>query len=115
MKVAKKKKLKRVQIIPIKHIFLNTHLGYPLNDIVKIQLSPFRRGIPLPGSGIVGKNWSAWNMFKRSSKISNLLTNLGPILVALIFAHILRPRKSKCCYHRADNFIIILIDVGLRK
>ena len=33
-------------------IFLNTHLGYPLNDIVKIQLSPFRRGI-------VGKNWSA--------------------------------------------------------
>ena len=25
-------------------LFLNTHLGYPLNDFVKIQLSPFRGG-----------------------------------------------------------------------
>ena len=47
---------------PTKHefyIFLNIHLGYSFNDIVLIRLSPFCRGIPLPGSGIVGINWSA--------------------------------------------------------
>ena len=37
-------------------------LGYPFNDIVKIQFSLFcREGIPLPGRGIVGKNPSAWS------------------------------------------------------
>ena len=30
-------------------MIFSTHLGYSLNDIVMIQPSPFRGGIPLPG------------------------------------------------------------------
>ena len=40
--------------------YFYVHLGYSLNDIVFIQLSPFHGGgIPLPGSCIVVKNWNA--------------------------------------------------------
>ena len=42
----------------INSFFLYVHLGYSLNDIVLIQLSPFLGGIPVPGRGIVGKNCS---------------------------------------------------------
>ena len=38
---------------------------YPLNDIVKIQLSPFPEG---GGGGIGGKNHSAWNKTAVQSK-----------------------------------------------
>ena len=49
------------------HTIFCRHLGYPFNDIVLIRFSPLSGGIPLSGSGIVGKNQSA----ERKSTLRN--------------------------------------------
>ena len=38
------------------------HLGYSFDDIILVRFSPFCGGIPLPCSGVVGKNLSAQNI-----------------------------------------------------
>ena len=59
------------------------HLGYSLNYIVLIQLSPLRRGIPLPGGGIEGKNWGTWSKTTVWSKgVFPLWSGGGPFTVS---------------------------------
>ena len=52
-------------------VFLSILLRYSLSDIVLIQLSSFHEGIPLPGKGKVGKNWSA----RSKTTIRNILVH----------------------------------------
>ena len=59
------------------------HLGNSLNASVLLQLSPFCGRIPLPGSGIVGKNWSAQSKTTvRSKGFFPLKVRRGPFTVS---------------------------------
>ena len=61
--------------------FLYTHLIYPLKDIVKIWLSPFRRGgysgKPLSDRDIVGKNGSARRNARRNEYYCHISTGFA--------------------------------------